>query len=128
MLKASDLLNFQTAFELVMQEKLDFKLSYRLSKIMRKIEPTLKALEETRLKLIEKYGERDKEGKLKQVPTPQGTMRTILKDGFQKDWQELLDQEENVEFEKIPLSLLEAEKDKLTTQVLYLLMPFIEEK
>mgnify|MGYP001143139418 FL=1 len=71
------------------QMELPIKLSYALSKNITKIDRELTVYNKERQKLIEKYGEKDEEGKLK--TKEDGTINILDIDSFNKDLKEILE-------------------------------------
>lgn len=81
--------------------ELPIKLSYALSKNITKIDRELEVYNKERQKLIEKYGEKDKEGKLK--TKEDGTINILDIDNFNKDLKEILEIETEVDIHTIDL-------------------------
>lgn len=81
--------------------ELPIKLSYAFSKNITKIDRELTAYNKERQKLIEKYGEKDKEGKLK--TKEDGTINILDIDSFNKDLKEILEIETEVDIHLIDL-------------------------
>lgn len=87
--------------------ELPIKLSYAFSKNITKIDRELTAYNKERQKLIEKYGEKDKEGKLK--TKEDGTINIIDIDSFNKDLKEILEIETEVDIHVIDLENINAD-------------------
>lgn len=87
--------------------ELPIKLSYALSKNITKIDRELEAYNKERQKLIEKYGEKDEEGKLK--TKEDGTINILDIDNFNKDLKEILEIETEVDIHLIDLDKFEAD-------------------
>lgn len=81
--------------------ELPIKLSYALSKNITKIDRELEVYNKERQKLIEKYGEKDKEGKLK--TKEDGTINILDIDSFNKDLKEILEIETEIDIHTIDL-------------------------
>ena len=81
--------------------ELPIKLSYAFSKNITKIDRELTAYNKERQKLIEKYGEKDEEGKLK--TKEDGTINILDIDSFYKDLKEILEIETEVDIHVIDL-------------------------
>lgn len=81
--------------------ELPIKLSYALSKNITKIDRELEVYNKERQKLIEKYGEKDNEGKLK--TKEDGTINILDIDSFNKDLKEILEIETEVDIHLIDL-------------------------
>ena len=115
-MKLKDITNFDQGVAKIMGEKIDFKLAYRLTKIVKKIEPDISAMNQAQKKLYEKYAEKTKDG----LTLPKKNLRA-----FNNDFEELLDQEIKIDFEPIPLELLK-KQETVETEVLIKIYPFIE--
>lgn len=117
-MKIKDCQNFNAGFVKIMNGQINFKLAYRLTKIMKKIEGELAAAQSGIKVLFEKYGEKDDKG---------GTqIKPENLEVFQKESAELMEQEVKIDFEPIPISILET-LDKVEPQALFLLIPFVDE-
>lgn len=81
--------------------ELPIKLSYAFSKNITKIDRELTAYNKERQKLIEKYGEKDKEGKLK--TKEDSTINILDIDSFNKDLKEILEIKTEVDIHLIDL-------------------------
>lgn len=81
--------------------ELPIKLSYAISKNITKIDRELEVYNKERQKLIEKYGEKDKEGKLK--TKEDGTINILDIDSFNKDLKEILEIETEIDIHTIDL-------------------------
>lgn len=81
--------------------ELPIKLSYAISKNITKIDRELVAYNKEREKLIQKYGEKDEEGKLK--TKEDGTINILDIESFNKDLKEILDIETEVDINLIDL-------------------------
>jgi hypothetical protein len=116
-MKLKDLHGFNMGVGSFMQEKIDFKLAYRLIKIIKKIEPELFAMDAARKVLVEKYGKKNERGSMDVIPANM--------EAFSKDMEALLEQEVKIDFEPIPLAMLE-KVEKIGAATLLALEPFIE--
>lgn len=81
--------------------ELPIKLSYAFSKNITNIDRELVAYNKERQKLIEKYGEKDKEGNLK--TKKDGTINILNIDNFNKELKEILEIETEVDIHLIDL-------------------------
>jgi hypothetical protein len=81
--------------------ELPIKLSYAFSKNITNIDRELVAYNKERQKLIEKYGEKDKEGNLK--TKEDGTINILNIDNFNKELKEILEIETEVDIHLIDL-------------------------
>lgn len=80
-------------------EELTVKTSYKLAKNIKAIEKELIVFNEEKQKFINKYSEKDEEGKNK--VNEDGTVNIIDTDNWSKDYNELLDLENNISIELI---------------------------
>ncbi len=87
--------------------ELPIKLSYAISKNITKINGELVVYNKERQKLIEKYGEKDEEGKLK--TKEDGTINILDIDSFNKDLKEILDIETEVDIHVIDLEKVDVD-------------------
>lgn len=87
--------------------ELPIKLSYALSKNITKINIELAVYNRERQKLIEKYGEKDEESKLK--TKEDGTINILDIDSFNKDLKEILEIETEVDIHLIDLEKVDAD-------------------
>lgn len=81
--------------------ELPIKFSYALSKNIMKIDRELEVYNKERQKLIEKYGAKDEEGKLK--TKEDGTIDIVDLDNWNKDIKELLEIETEIDIHTIDL-------------------------
>ncbi|MDU3412633.1 hypothetical protein [Clostridium sp.] len=81
--------------------ELPIKLSYAFSKNITKIDAELKAYNMERAKLLNKYGEKDEEGNLKQ--NEKGEVNILDIENFNKDVVELLKCESEIDIHLIDL-------------------------
>ena len=81
--------------------ELPIKLSYALSKNITKIDVELKAYNMERGKLLNKYGEKDEEGKLKL--SEKGEVNILDRENFNKEIAELLQCESEIDIHLIDL-------------------------
>ena len=87
--------------------ELPLKLSYAISKNITKINRELVVYNKERQKLIEKYGEKDEESKLK--TKEDGTINILDIDSFNKDLKEILDIETEVDIHVIDLEKVDVD-------------------
>lgn len=100
-IKNEKLVNSIVVLSKLTQMELPIKLSYALSKNITKIDRELAVYNKERQKLIEKYGEKDKEGKLK--TKEDGTININDIDSFNNDLKEILEIETEVDIHLIDL-------------------------
>ena len=87
---------------------LPIKLSYKLSKIAKTMEPMVAVIDDLRKKLIEKYAAKDDEGNLARPDgdVNQGLVTLADAASFNKDFNEVLDETTEIEVEQIQLGTL----------------------
>ena len=86
--------------------ELPIKLSYAFSKNITKIDAELKAYNMEREKLLNKYGEKDEEGKLKL--SEKGEVNILDRESFNKEIAELLQCESEIDIHLIDLEKVDA--------------------
>lgn len=86
--------------------ELPIKLSYAFSKNITKIDAELKAYNIEREKLLNKYGEKDEEGKLKL--SEKGEVNILDRENFNKEIAELLQCESEIDIHLIDLEKVDA--------------------
>ena len=96
------LFGMQAALNTLVGMPLEAKTSYRVSRMLKKIISELKDLDAERIKLVNKYGEKDDKGNTQVKP------ENIEK--FNKDWAALLEMETELDSPKIPFSMIETLK------------------
>lgn len=87
--------------------ELPIKLSYAFSKNITKIDAELKAYNMEREKLLNKYGEKDEEGKLKL--SEKGEVNILDRENFNKDVSELLKCESEIDIHLIDLESIDTD-------------------
>ena len=87
--------------------ELPIKLSYAFSKNITKIDAELKAYNIEREKLLNKYGEKDEEGKLKL--SEKGEVNILDRENFNKDVAELLKCESEIDIHLIDLESIDTD-------------------
>lgn len=87
--------------------ELPIKLSYAFSKNITKIDAELKAYNMEREKLLNKYGEKDEEGKLKL--SEKGEVNILDIENFNKEIAELLQCESEIDIHLIDLEKIDTE-------------------
>jgi len=107
--KLLDLWNARFAFIKIFNFQFDdAKLSYILSRIAKKINSELEDIDKERLKIVEKYADKDERGKNKITPDN----RILLKDNeaFNKEWLDFLETEIELDVWLIPWKAIEIVK------------------
>ena len=117
-IKLGKLQEAKGVFDKIFNEPMDIKLSYRLSKIANKINSELADIDKERIKLVEKYADPVEEGKPKQVKEKMQE--------FIKDFTSLLDTEEELDIQLIPLDLLLNSGIKISSNDMAEIADFIE--
>ncbi|WP_143314983.1 hypothetical protein [Clostridium sp. HBUAS56017] len=87
--------------------ELPVRVSFKVAKNIKEIEKELKIYEEEKSKLIDKYGEKDKEGKIK--TSENGTVNIFDVENWNRDIKELLSIEIDLNIEKIDISELSSD-------------------
>ena len=87
--------------------ELPIKLSYAFSKNITKIDAELKAYNMEREKLLNKYGEKDEEGKLKL--SEKGEVNILDRENFNKEIAELLQCESEIDIHLIDLESIDTD-------------------
>lgn len=100
-IKNKKLLNSIDVLSKLTKMELPIKLSYAFSKNITNIDRELVACNKEKRKLIEKYGEKDKEGNLK--TKEDGTINILNIDNFNKELKEILEIETEVDIHLIDL-------------------------
>jgi len=101
----------------LLQTPMEPRLSYRMSKIAKKIHETFKFLNKTRIKLVEKYGEKKEDST---ISVPKETYPA-----FKKELEEFLAKETDLDIQPIPWECIEQSGVKLSPMDLAILDSFI---
>ncbi|WP_238907442.1 DUF1617 family protein [Clostridium sp. YIM B02506] len=96
----------------ISEKQLPVKVSYAIAKNMAKIESELKVYNKERAKLIDKYGEKENDGKLKLDEHGSIVIREDSKDKWDKAIDELLEIENEIDIHKFNMDLLEGHSIK----------------
>ena len=99
--------------------ELPVRVSYKLAKNIKSIEKELNIYEEEKQKFINKYGEKDEEGKLK--TKEDGSINITDTENWNKDIKELLEIEAEINIEKINIDELAKGDLKITPSELALI-------
>ena len=99
--------------------ELPVRVSYKLAKNIKSIDKELKIYEEEKQKLINKYGEKDEEGKSK--VNENGMINILDTENWNKDIKELLEIEVEINVEKINIDELAKSDLKITPSELTLI-------
>jgi len=101
----------EKALSKLMNANLDIKIAYTLGRIANKIGQELKTVEDLRVKLVEKYGDKDEKG--------QHVVPEDKKEEFWTEYSELLEAEVELDFNKITLEKL-AKVNMTPAEMIYL--------
>jgi len=99
-IKLSEILASKEALSKILDQELPIKTSFKLTKLVKFLDPELKNIEDHRIKLIKKYGEETEEGEV----AVKG-IDNIRQ--FNTEFSSLLDEEIEIDFEPIPIDSLE---------------------
>lgn len=116
-IKLAELQQVQQIFNKILNTPLDFKLSYRLGKITKKLVDEFKVIEDERMKLITKFGIKDE--KKGSTSVPEDKLEEFL-----KEFNAILDTEIDLEVALIPVDLIEG--IKLSANEVSALEKFVE--
>ncbi|WP_300386703.1 hypothetical protein [Clostridium sp.] len=100
-------------------EELSVKVSYKLAKNIKEIDKELKLVDEEKQRLINKYAEKDEEGKNK--INENGTVNIVDIENWNKDYKELLEIETDLKIDKISIEDLAKSDFKITPRELTLI-------
>ncbi len=103
-IKLQELPNIINNLNIIAEKDIPIKLSYKLSKLNKKLQEEQKYYEEQNIKIINKYGEKDDNGELK-VNQENNSIPIIMDkiQDFQKEMTELNELEFEVEFDPIKI-------------------------
>jgi len=114
-----DIKSAEQAMTKILMTPMEFKLSYNIERILDKVVSQIKVMEDFRLKLVEKYGSKDKDNKLIVKPEKY--------DAFDKEYRKYLSHESDIDIRMIPFELLEKANIKLSPADMISLKKFIAE-
>lgn len=92
-----DIWSAQEPLKKLIEQKFPVMVSYRISKLVRKLDEQFKVIEETRVGLIRKYGKDDGKGNMLVDATSESYPAFIA------EFNELMEQEVEIVFEKVKL-------------------------
>lgn len=125
-LKIKDLMDFNTAYQEIQNEKMSISLAYKLSRISKEIQNCIEFYQNRYNDYLETYAEKEEDGTFKMTANQNGFM---LKYDTISEARESFKELDNYEFpitvEKIPLKALE--KFTISPSALTGLLPFIED-
>ncbi len=91
--------SLESSLSKIFDKDVNIKIAYRLSKLLKRLSEEMSMMEESRIKLVTKYGKED--GETKQVTVPQENTAD-----FYKEFNELMMVEIEIDFEPITLASL----------------------
>lgn len=97
-IKIGELVDAQKSLDRILGAGLEFKLSYRMKKLARKVMDEQKHVEDAKMTLFKKYGELQKEGNYKILP------EKVVE--FKEEWELFLKEEVEMDFQKVPYSVI----------------------
>jgi hypothetical protein len=104
-IKLGELKNAETSLQKLIEKDLNIKIAYKLGKLIKIISAEFKEIEDSRVKLIKKYGKEDENKNIQVLPENN--------EKFYIEFQQLLDEEIDIDFE--PLALEELGEISMTT-------------
>lgn len=105
--QVKDIVNSVEIFSALSQKKLNMRMAYQLAKIIKEVQKEFELFQETRMKLINEYAERDEDGRLKIDENNNFTIPREKIQDFQKELNELLETQVELQINKINLDELE---------------------
>jgi len=109
-----DVMNSIESLKVINALELPFKLSYKIAKHIKELDPILTAYQETHKKLIEKFCNKDEEGNVltKKVKDPNDQEVEVYdldetNEEYQKEYSDLLNVENEVNIEQISINEFE---------------------
>lgn len=125
-LKMQQIIDFPGFFEKVKSQKLPFKVAYRLTLLAKEIEKHINFYQESFRGLLLEFGKKDEDGNL--VPTSDGQGIQLAPDSMDAAYEKLSElQELEVSLPDTKFSLSDFETVELSTEEIYVIIPFIEE-
>lgn len=105
--QVKDIVNSAEIFSALSQKKLNMRMAYQLAKIIKEVQKEFELFQETRMKLIYEYAERNEDGQLKVDENNNFTIPKEKIQNFQKELNELLEMQVELQINKINLDELE---------------------
>jgi uncharacterized Zn finger protein len=115
---------FVNALQRLLDADLEIDQSYALSKFARQFREKQGVYNEARQKLIDKYGTKDDDGKLVEE---NGQVQVEDVESFQKEFQKLLEVEEEYEMDKLHIEDLQSLDIRLSANDILLLDKILED-
>lgn len=120
-----DIIGGKEVFKKLAEMPLNIKVAYNIARIIREIEKENKTFEDTRQKLLFKYGEKDPSGQLIINQNNQITIIPEQINNYNKEIQELLD--EKIKLNVEPINLNDLGEIQITPAEIYQINIFIKE-
>jgi hypothetical protein len=120
-----DIIGGKEVFKKLAEMPLNIKAAYNIARIIREIEKENKTFEDTRQKLLFKYGEKDSSGQLIINQNNQITIIPEQINNYNKEIQELLN--EKIKLNVEPISLNDLGEIQITPAEIYQINMFIKE-
>lgn len=126
-LKMHQVLEFQSLYNEIKNQKMSIKTAYKFSKLASKLDAEIKFYQTKMQEILQKYGEKDEEGNFKLTENKEGI---ILKQEDIHKCQEETEELHNLEVEilGISFSLDELEGLDVTIQEMNVIMSLLEER
>lgn len=121
----NEVLNSIGAFRSLSEQKIPAKAAFQIARLIRELDKENKTFDESRVKALQEYGERDENDEIKTTPEGNVILKPDKIEEYNNKIQELLDTQIQVNAEKISLSLLE--NAEVSPVEILNLEPFIEE-
>jgi hypothetical protein len=121
----NEVLNSIGAFRSLSEQKIPAKVAFQIARLIRELDKENKTFDESRVKALQEYSERDENGEIKTSPEGNVVLRQDKIEEYNNKIQELLDTQIQINAEKISLSLLE--NLELSPVKMLNLEPFISE-
>ena len=120
-----EIIGGKEVFKKLAEMPLNIKAAYNIARIIREIEKENKTFEDTRQKLLFKYGEKDSSGQLIINQNNQITIIPEQINNYNKEIQELLD--EKIKLNVEPINLNDLGEIQITPAEIYQINMFIKE-
>lgn len=120
-----DIIGGKEVFKKLAEMPLNIKAAYNIARTIREIEKENKTFEDTRQKLLFKYGEKDSSGQLIINQNNQITIIPEQINNYNKEIQELLD--EKIKLNVEPINLNDLGEIQITPAEIYQINMFIKE-
>lgn len=95
--------NILNSFVVLSEKQLPIKVSYKLSKLIKLLSKEYGIFEESRLKLVNIYGEKDEKGELKVRENGLADIIEDKRNDFNRDYNDLINLEIEIEFDQFSI-------------------------